>query len=529
MERDSSKITPPSSTRSSRSSTRQLHSLESRVSIASIMVLDDCPICLNGMQQTDYDHLLQCEHHCGFNMCKNCIESLLASSKDDFQEASDGNRHVKVYLHCPNCRSDLSQTIRDTLLLRKADEIILSTTQPSEWSPSQILLEKALHTPSVQQAIKQARKLEAEYLGRDDFERSELMMKEDALFVEEWGFEADCVRGVHDSFRAPPPPEPLPREEAVRIDPTLFAGLDFALSEDQRLEVTELMTSGDPARLSEAAEILHTVAQQLLTPTKRSSMPASTKPLTNKGQARTLRKSLTRRSSVFQLIAEAEEAHVGAHSEEKKIHEACDAALRGNIHRSRVAQHRNLERELRLQADFQKRFPLPVRMPKAVEVDLTIPFDMEFVDFTWGGTLLDAYSKISVGFRNSVSQSRPSNANVAKILGNSYVADQSTSTTMGCVVGLCIAEQFNMDDVYIALPGEARVLISHTGHSGKQGAVRGDVLTHIDRVAVAGKDVNHVLMLLHSKRSKGRVMLTLNAERSVAEALKRRAAAIIDM
>lgn len=100
---------------------------------------------------------------------------------------------------------------------------------------------------------------------------------------------------------------------------------------------------------------------------------------------------------------------------------------------------------------------------------------------------------------------------------------------MGCAIGLCIAEQFEMDDVYISLPGEARVLISHTGRSGKQGAVRGDVLTHIDGESVASKDVSQVLLQLHSKRSNGKTMLTLNAERSVAEALKRRAATIIDM
>jgi hypothetical protein len=38
-----------------------------------------------------------------------------------------------------------------------------------------------------------------------------------------------------------------------------------------------------------------------------------------------------------------------------------------------------------LQAEFQKCFPLPVRMPKAIELDLELPFDMDFVDYTWGG------------------------------------------------------------------------------------------------------------------------------------------------
>jgi hypothetical protein len=350
-------------------------------------MFEDCPICLDEMQPTDYEHLLQCEHHCGFNMCKHCIESLLASSKDDFQEASDGNRHVKVYLHCPNCRSDLSHTIRDTLLLRKADEIIHSQNKdPSNWTDSQVRLQKVLHTPEVQQAIKQARKLEAEYLGRDDFS-DETLFPESGDYVEEWGFEADYYVGVHDSFHMPRPPSPVPREEAIRIDPTLFAGLDYFLTDEQRRDVTELMTSGDTSLLAEAAEILRTTAQQLSNPRQQQQQQHPVihqSTMTSEDKAQKRRKSYARRSSVFQLIAEAEVAHSRPGPEEKKVNEACSILLNNNP-RSRVAQHRELERELRLQADFQKRFPIPVRMPKAVEVDLNLPFDMEFVDYTWGG------------------------------------------------------------------------------------------------------------------------------------------------
>jgi hypothetical protein len=393
MEQSSSIIiTPPSSTSipSSSSSrailTRRMTSSESRIS--SNVMLDDCPICLNEMHQTDYDHLLQCEHHCGFNMCKSCIESLLASSKDDFQEASDGNRHVKVYLHCPNCRSDLSHTIRDTLVLRKADEILHSEVDPSEWTASQIRMEKAMQTPAVQQAIKEARKLEAEYYYGDEFESNEFVTfdEEDEQFIEEWGVEADCIQGVHDSFRAPPPPEQLSSDEMVRIDPTLFAGLDFALTEEQRLEVTEYMTSGDPALLVEAANILHKVAQDLTDSSRRQHSPTEPVTTTEKSLTnRNVRKSLARRSSVFQLIAEAQVAHGADKEDEKKVNETCSAALSRATPRSRVAQHRNFERELRLQADFQKCFPLPVRMPKAIELDLDLPFDIELVDYTWGG------------------------------------------------------------------------------------------------------------------------------------------------
>jgi hypothetical protein len=345
-------------------------------------MFEDCPICLDEMQPTDYEHLLQCERHCGFNMCKSCIESLLASSKDDFQEASDGNRHVKVYLHCPNCRSDLSHTIRDTLLLRKADEITYHKKKDkSEWTPSQLRLEKVLHTPAVQQAIQQARKLEAEYMGRDDFDGG-LILEEEEEYIEEWGVEADFDVGVHESFREPRPPSPVRREEAVQVDPTLFAGLDHFLTEDQRKEVTELMTSGDPSLLADAAEILHTVARQLHNP--KPSVPPM--PSKTDDSAVRRRKSLARRSSVFQLIQEAEVAHIKHDNpKEKNVNDACNVL---NPH-SRVVQHRQLERELRIHADFQKRFPIPVRMPKAIDIDLTQPFDMEFVDYTWGGKSLN--------------------------------------------------------------------------------------------------------------------------------------------
>jgi len=497
---------------------RSLHS-----SLATLV--EDCPICLDEMQSSDYVHLLQCERHCGFNMCKHCIDSLLSSSKDGFQEASDGNYHVKVYLHCPNCRSDLSACIRDTLLLRKVDELININIPEIEWTDSQIRLKKALHTNEVQKAIKNARKMEAEYFGcEDDFdeENDDDFGGDDSLlekeYIEQWGVEADISNGVHTSFYQPRPPDSVIREEAIRVDPTLFAGLDYFLSEDERRQVTELMTRGDPLLLAEAAEILYTVAQKISANSKPASLAVTDRP----------KRSLGRRSSVFQLIAEAEVAHgKEERKKEKKILEETQALQNP---RSRVAQHQQLERELRLQANFQTRFPIPVRMPKAVQLDLSLPFDMEFVDYTWGGNCMDAYSKLTVGFGNRVTQRRPNNVNVGNILGTE--PNVAYAAAMGCAIGLCLPGDKNVDvnDVYIALPGQSRVLLSQTGRIGKQGAVRGDVLSHVDGISIAGKNVREVLTLLQTRQSQGGcIMLTLNAELSVAEALKRRAIVIAEI
>lgn len=81
----------------------------------------------------------------------------------------------------------------------------------------------------------------------------------------------------------------------------------------------------------------------------------------------------------------------------------------------------------------------------------------------------------------------------------------------------------------VELPGQPRVLIRHTGGTaGRQGALRGDVVTHVDGNSVAGSTANDVMTILQQK-SGSAFTLTLNAERSVAEALKRRAMAIDEM
>ena len=53
--------------------------------------------------------------------------------------ASDGNRHVKVHLNCPNCRADISGTIEKTIVLRRkalAEE--LQTVADSDLSAKEL-------------------------------------------------------------------------------------------------------------------------------------------------------------------------------------------------------------------------------------------------------------------------------------------------------------------------------------------------------------------------------------------------------
>eukprot|EP00980_Cylindrotheca_fusiformis_P025517 scaffold13969_cov83-Cylindrotheca_fusiformis.AAC.1 len=233
----------------------------------------DCPICLEKITKADLLHPMQCKsQHCNFNFCMNCIESMVVASKDDFEESSDGNLHVKVYLHCPNCRSDLSGTIRDTLLLRKADFLLWNKhLADDELTPSQRRLKSVIHQEEVKRAIVTAREYESAFFEANDSRRFLLMedlsssMEDDDstsahdVDDDECGVEADLIQGVHQSFRLPKTyklAEIDAQQRHEMIDKTLLRGLSDTMSKDEQRTITQLMTSGDTNKLAEAALIL---------------------------------------------------------------------------------------------------------------------------------------------------------------------------------------------------------------------------------------------------------------------------------
>jgi hypothetical protein len=340
------------------------------------MSIEECALCSEEMQKTDLDHPVLCETRCGYNFCMTCIQNFIASSKDDYMEASDGNKHVKVLLHCPNCRSDLSHTIRDTLLLRKVDTI-RHADQNIKLTPSQLKLQDLLQQPEVRATVARARQIEAEYFGL--YNVYELLDAE----YEEWGFEMDLDHGVHHSFRMPKPPTPRVTKEQpkIKIDFSLFHGLDAFLNEEERIFVTDLMTSGDIEHLLEAAQILRSVLQDT------AIDPKERKPLTSRNNSNNLSKrNLFKQSSSFlELVKESEEVH---HVHDIKV---ISKVLGKNVapvsspSLSRLMQFRAIERDKRKQAHFNKVFPIPVRMPKIVEINLRERFDMQVLDHVWDG------------------------------------------------------------------------------------------------------------------------------------------------
>lgn len=224
--------------------------------------------------------------------------------------ASDGNRHVKVQLLCPQCRGDLTHTINDTVLLRKAKnaEKYRDVTD-SELNATEL-------------------RLKHEYI---------------TVYAADVGDAEARLRKFHrDKGNENQLPEPLERQigtadaqvEKPFIDISLFRGLESSMSDDERLYVQALFTSGDTESLASAAMILNGILQ-----------------LTIQGMTP---KNTTERSW----------------SEERKHIEQLEL--------------------------FRKRYPLPARMPKYFVLDSFAykKRTLQFVDDQWDGSIADAFSRV---------------------------------------------------------------------------------------------------------------------------------------
>jgi len=592
----------------------------SSCSIASASEQACCPICLDPMTPIDHDHPLQCPtRHCHYNFCASCIHSLLSSSKDDFEMASDGNSHVKVYLNCPNCRADLASSIRDVLLLRKVDtvEFLLQQQQNQEkhhgrinsarttikLTPSQERTRLAMQELHVQEAVARARASEMEFwkTHHRDLEQEESQQMAEAAeqafldassasiqisrrrlsriksswklrevsscsqqsFGEEWGVEADLINGVHSSIRLPAdqkisdtawsgsirdydqlfqkqqpetitegsnsnsPGSSINTSSSTRnknvIDETLLHGLEACMTHSEQLTISHLLTTGEPDDLARAAHVL----QGIEIDTRQGIKPADRQRMMN------------RRASVYGIVEEARQIHQEANSNSSGNKSAPSSATSlyaqqqpnsrmymaaRQQDRLRMAQERReLEVSLLQRASLLERCPLPVRMPKSVTLDVADPssrgFSLRFCNDSWDGTVLDAYTRLNITAASSrsdqkwkiVKKAQTQHHGVFHVLSQGQYQNHFGHDIM-------LAEPHsNMQRVVVA---------SVQGKAGRQGVMKGDVVTHIDGAALdAGTTVDDLVALVQAKKEAGQKTfeMVLNADVSIAEALKRRA------
>mmetsp|Transcript_36601 Transcript_36601/g.64158 ORF Transcript_36601/g.64158 Transcript_36601/m.64158 type:complete len:473 (+) Transcript_36601:89-1507(+) len=456
---------------------------------------EGCPICLNDMNAADTLHPIQCPSAptCNFNFCINCLTSLLASSKDDYEMASDGNCHVKIHLNCPNCRADISGPIEDTIRLRR-----------------KAIAEEMQDMPDSELSAKE---LQCKYWKEND-----------DIILEEEG---------------------KPKQKGVKpleIDPTLFGGLEFAMTVQEQKYVTQLMTSGYPDQLCQAAQILSGVADLV----RNGNSPSVQNANNNNNAPNNAAANTARATSALQA----------ANSNTTMRNGYSNAGL-PNTSRDgeRETVVSNFQRQMENKAREKLRRPLPARMPLCVtlgtgefekmalktrqQAELVEPeaneppkswlrgllgrgaermrggATMTFVDDEWDGSVADAFARARIG---------TSAAHGNQQIVQARVGPKNPMEQISVKKILALGEQEDREEGL--LTRSQRVLVgSVRGQAGKSGIMKGDVVTHVNAEVFTGDAANLNARLVNAYEEQGQdgvVMIVVNAEACTAEALRLR-------
>ncbi len=482
-------------------------------------------------------------HHTVSIGCMDCLEHMIKATKDDQTEASDGNV-FRVFLHCPNCRSNLGPSIRDTVLLRKVDKY--STFKhvkngsngklegiDEKLSASELRFKHALEKDAdVAAAVEGAQSREDEFFGRGvevDTKAFQYLSKLSTgsanttgsssqkgsvwSFDDEEGVEAD-LSGPHKSFIFRHHSQMKinvegkvegPKMVMVEADSTLLCGLDAFMTDQEQQFVTAQLISGSTAKLAVATEMLHYISalsREGLRPSlkrRRSSLMVKNPSMTRSMLA-----------SIKEVIREGNEARRKEDERSVGVVATHLTAAAQGVAGGRRVQKRLVDLEMKKRMEYMKLNPLPLRMPKYAEATASKNVTcMKFVDDMWDGTVLDAFSKITVnrgllGGKVTVTKQHAESHGISRVI-DAGSPKSSRSRGKG----------------YIDTERSRVIVASVSSEIGMQGVVKGDVVTHFNGEEFEG-DAQELTELL-SDRYEGEVLtFVFNADAAVAEALRRR-------
>mmetsp|Transcript_18903 Transcript_18903/g.27669 ORF Transcript_18903/g.27669 Transcript_18903/m.27669 type:complete len:480 (+) Transcript_18903:144-1583(+) len=467
----------------SASASLETASSELSCSECSAVEYPDCPICLEPMSDSDLAIPLECPKQCGYNFCGACISHLIASSKDGYTEASDGSKMVKIQLICPNCRSDLKNTIEETLHQRKSfDADKYKSRNDSELTASQLRVKYTFSNSNSNQTATS---------------NNSKNSSNNSLFT--------AAQSQEVTRKSRKEEEAKLIQEMTRIDTTLFSGLEFAMTEEEQEFVTTLMTSGSEDKLAQAATILSSVmdmSRKGITPSMRSSNPTQT--TTTRSPNRTNNNSTAATKALRSGYSNAGMPSSSSSSTPS------DRAIKMSLSTTE-------KRTLKLQSKIdthRKKHPLPLRMPVHHTFSTlhgidpkSRKFPMCFTNDEWDGSIADAFSKVQFStFTSKVNRTPhiPKSSNVK----SPYELIAMPSNGSG------IRHH----------PPSSRVLISTARlPAARRGIQPGDVVTHFNGERFVGNDVDLMEMLTDVCLKKEQdFSFVLNAELSTAEALRLR-------
>lgn len=465
-----------------------------------------CPICLADMEPSDATYPMLCPTRCGYNFCGDCAASLVASSKDDYQEASDGNRHVKVRLQCPQCRGDLSTTIGETLLLRKHASMMTmgyAATPDSELSAHELRIKHGGVATEAQLAL-------AHMVYREGAAEIGVELCEKARAV----VERPTVRAVLDCIDDDTGEEALEVDEheeavvALPIDTTLFNGLEFAMTEEEQQYVTKMMVSGDPSQLAQAAQILAGISELMMkgiTPSMRCQNAAKKSEVSSASAGIPVSRGRSGGTSRNDKSSWARGAASNAGAVSRALAMAETDASRAQAKReAEIAAHRRMH-------------PLPSRMPRHVTLNAFDPAQsprrwgdskcpLAFADDEWDGSIADAFARVSIG------------------RGGKVVKGTIDKTKQKGVHNVLMAGGGSKYETHLSSPSGRVVIASSFGQAGRSGIQKGDVVTHLNGEGFIGNsDVLRALIgqIWAQEGAAGTFSLVVNAEPCTAEVSSR--------
>ena len=279
--------------------------------------------------------------------------------------------------------------------------------------------------------------------------------------------------GVHKSFRVPK--QQSNDKTNNKIDKTLLRGLERVMTKDEQKEVTELLTSGDTEKLAEAAETL-----MIIEKFNMKGVP--------------LKKRLIQKSSIYGLIDECKEAHVG-----RGLGIGSKLPSRRMVRRSSSYNFANTE--------YIQMHPLPVRMPKCAEFEVSShDLPLKFSDDKWDGTVCDAYCRTTITpLTGTIRKQSPPKGHrgIMNVLSEGRMDPE------------CFFQRIDVE--------KDRVIVSSiSGDAARKGVMKGDVVTHLNGEEFEGS-ASDLVLAIRENGEKSCVTLTFNAEVPIAQVLKRRA------
>lgn len=251
----------------------------------------DCPICLESLSETENNiYPLPCQT-CDYNFCSDCLKNFCSSSRDDFQIASDGSRQVKVSVSCPQCRSKYSlDGLEETVLLLREVHTLASSIMAKSSSSSAELKLLGDSQLSANQLVRKSKfathdtrsRLDAAYAlyekaieggqaknveneeGIDDKVKAKIVREEarnlwmtllDQLSVEYINYADNAHHNSSIDGKS------LNGPKSNIVDDTLFQYYDEFINRDEKVFLTDLYTSGDVQKLTQASLIMMGVRQ----------------------------------------------------------------------------------------------------------------------------------------------------------------------------------------------------------------------------------------------------------------------------